>query len=185
MDHTPIDPEWLMMTISETLPENTIVVDEGLTAAKTLLDFLPLRDRHSYFGMVSGGIGWGIAAAVGIGLAQPDRRIAAIIGDGSALYSPQALWTAAHLALPITFIILNNGWLSDSQKSDSMLFMAMTAISAWTSKRRPSIWRALPSLSVCPESRSANPGRFAASLTEALERPGPALLEVMVEPGPG
>ncbi|MEC7790027.1 MAG: thiamine pyrophosphate-binding protein, partial [Pseudomonadota bacterium] len=107
-DVQPIEPQWLMMALSNQLTENCIVVDEGLTAAKSLLDFMPLRDRYSYFGMVSGGIGWGIAAAIGVQLAQPERRVVAVIGDGSSMYSPQALWTAAHLQLPITFVILNN-----------------------------------------------------------------------------
>ena len=184
MDHTPIDPEWLMMTISETLPENTIVVDEGLTAAKTLLDFLPLRDRHSYFGMVSGGIGWGIAAAVGIGLAQPDRRIAAIIGDGSALYSPQALWTAAHLALPITFIILNNRGYR-ILKERLYAFHGDDRYIGMDFKTPPIDMAGLAQSFGMPGEQISQSGRFAASLTEALERPGPALLEVMVEPGPG
>ena len=184
VDHTPIDPEWLMMTISETLPENTIVVDEGLTAAKTLLDFLPLRDRHSYFGMVSGGIGWGIAAAVGIGLAQPDRRIAAIIGDGSALYSPQALWTAAHLALPITFIILNNRGYR-ILKERLYAFHGDDRYIGMDFKTPPIDMAGLAQSFGMPGEQISQSGQFAASLTEALERPGPALLEVMVEPGPG
>jgi benzoylformate decarboxylase len=58
---------------------------------------------------VSGGIGWGIAAAVGVQIAEPTRRVVALIGDGSAMYSIQALWTAANQKLPMTFLICNNG----------------------------------------------------------------------------
>ena len=68
-----------------------------------------MRDRYAYFGNVSGGIGWGIAAAVGVQLAQPTRKVVALLGDGSAMYSIQALWTAAHQKLPITFVVFNNG----------------------------------------------------------------------------
>ena len=107
-DESSIDPDWLMMRIADCIPADAIIVDEGLTTSKNLLHFLPHRDRYSYFGMVSGGIGWGIAAAVGVQLAQPNRRVVAISGDGSAMYSPQALWTAAHLKLPILFLIFNN-----------------------------------------------------------------------------
>jgi len=92
----PIDPEWLMLTIAELLPQNAIVVDEALTTAASLAACLPVRDRYAYFGNVSGGIGWGIAAAVGVQLAQPTRKVVALLGDGSAMYSIQALWTAAH-----------------------------------------------------------------------------------------
>ena len=63
-DATPIEPDWLMMSLVDLLPENAIVVDEGLVSAGSLLKFLPFRDRYGYFGNASGGIGWGIAAAV-------------------------------------------------------------------------------------------------------------------------
>ena len=100
---------WLMLTITDMLPKDAIVVDEALTTAASLATFLSIRDRHSYFGNVSGGIGWGIAAAVGVQLAQPDRKVVALLGDGSAMYSIQALWTAAHHKLPMTFVVFNNG----------------------------------------------------------------------------
>jgi benzoylformate decarboxylase len=105
----PIDPEWLMMRLCEKLPADAIVVDEGLTSAASLSAFLPIRDRYAYFGNISGGIGWGIAAAVGVQLAQPSRRVVAILGDGSAMYSIQALWSAANQKLPVIFVICNNG----------------------------------------------------------------------------
>ncbi|HEX5077731.1 MAG TPA: thiamine pyrophosphate-binding protein, partial [Geminicoccaceae bacterium] len=105
----PIDPEWLMLRLCEKLPEDAIVVDEGLTSAASLNAWLPVRDRYRYFGNISGGIGWGIAAAVGVQLAQPGRRVVAVLGDGSAMYSIQALWSAAHQKLPVVFVICNNG----------------------------------------------------------------------------
>ncbi|TWT01265.1 thiamine pyrophosphate-binding protein [Reyranella sp. CPCC 100927] len=105
----PIDPDWLMLRLSESLPADAIVVDEGLTSSRSLLAFWPFRDRYSYFGNVSGGIGWGIAASVGVQMAHPQRRVAAVIGDGSAMYCVQALWSAAHYKLPLIFVIANNG----------------------------------------------------------------------------
>lgn len=106
---SPMAPDWLMMCLVDHLPNNAIVVDEGLTTAASLLSFFPLRERYDYFGNVSGGIGWGIAAAVGVQLAQPERRVVAVIGDGSAMYSIQALWSAAKQQLPVIFVIANNG----------------------------------------------------------------------------
>ena len=105
---TPIANDWLMMQITDALPADGIIVNEGLTSAWHLLDFLPYRDRWSYHANASGGIGWAIGAAIGVQLAQPDRPLVAIIGDGSAMYSIQALWTAARLNLPITYVIANN-----------------------------------------------------------------------------
>jgi len=105
----PVDPDWLMMALCERLPADAIVVDEGLTSAQSLNAYFAFRDRYGYFGNVSGGIGWGIAAAVGVQLAQPARRVVAIIGDGSAMYSIQALWSAANQRLPVIFVLCNNG----------------------------------------------------------------------------
>lgn len=106
---TPIDPDWLMMRLADLSPDDVILVDEGLTTAKRLPEVFPFRDRHAFFGNVSGGIGWGIAAAVGIKLGQPDRPVVAVIGDGSAMYSIQALWTAARANLAMVFVLCDNG----------------------------------------------------------------------------
>ena len=105
---TPIDPQVLMMHIADSLPKNSVVVDEGLTASKSLLGFFPFRDARCYYGLASGGIGFAVAGAIGIHLAQPARPLLALLGDGSSLYNIQALWTAAHLKLPITYVIANN-----------------------------------------------------------------------------
>ncbi len=105
----PIDPDWLMLRLANLLPKDAVVVDEGIVSSRRLLHLMPYRDRLGYFGNVSGGIGWALPAAVGVSLALPDRRVVAVIGDGSSMYSIQALWTAAHKKLPITYVIANNG----------------------------------------------------------------------------
>ena len=107
-DATPIAGDWLMIQMVESLPADAVVVNEGLTTAARLLDYLPYRDRYSFHGLAGGGIGWAMGASIGIQLAHPDRPLVSIIGDGSAMYAIQALWTAAHLDLPITYIIVNN-----------------------------------------------------------------------------
>jgi benzoylformate decarboxylase len=60
-------------------------------------------------GNAAGGIGWALPAAIGVQLAHPDRPVTCLSGDGSAMYSVQALWTAANQKLPITYVICNNG----------------------------------------------------------------------------
>jgi benzoylformate decarboxylase len=104
----PLPAEWVMMRMCEKLPKDAIVVEEGLTSTATLPAYFPFRDRNSFFGNVSGGIGWGIAAAVGVQIAEPKRRVVAVIGDGSAMYSITALWSAANQKLPVIFVITNN-----------------------------------------------------------------------------
>ena len=105
---TPVDPAVLMLHVVEALPEHAVVVDEGILSTRALHAFLPFRDPSCFFGLASGGIGFALPGAIGIQLAQPERPVVAIVGDGSAMYSIQALWTAAHLGLPITYVICNN-----------------------------------------------------------------------------
>jgi len=69
----------------------------------------PHRDRYGYHALASGGIGWGLPASVGVSIANPERPVVCYSGDGSAMYSIQALWTAAHHKLPLTIVIVNNG----------------------------------------------------------------------------
>ncbi len=104
----PIDPDWLMMRIVDVLPSDAVVVEEALVSGRSLLRVLPFTDASSYFGLASGGIGFAMAGAVGIALAKPSRPVVAIVGDGSAMYSVQAMWSAAHMGLPITYLITNN-----------------------------------------------------------------------------
>jgi benzoylformate decarboxylase len=104
----PMDPRLLMLRLTEALPREAVVVDEGLTASISFLSLFAVRDAHCYYGLASGGIGFAMGGAVGISLALRERPVVAVVGDGSAMYSIQALWTAAHLKLPITYVIANN-----------------------------------------------------------------------------
>jgi benzoylformate decarboxylase len=108
-DRSPIDPDWLALTVIDAMPDNGILVDEGLTSSRHINALRPHRDRYGYHALASGGIGWGLPAAVGVSLANPDRPVVCFSGDGSAMYSIQALWTAAHHRLPLTVVIVNNG----------------------------------------------------------------------------
>ena len=105
----PIDPDWLTLQVANALPKDAVVVNEGLTSARHLTDLVPYRDRYSFHALASGGIGWGLPAAVGVAFAQAPRPVCCFSGDGSAMYSIQSLWTAANAKLPITYIIANNG----------------------------------------------------------------------------
>ena len=104
-----IDPSWMVMKVVDTMPDDTIVVDEGIISTRALPALLPYRNSASLFGLASGGIGWGVPAACGVQAAYPDRPVIAIIGDGSSMYSIQALWTAANQKLPVNYIICDNG----------------------------------------------------------------------------
>ena len=91
------------------MPDNAILVDEGLTASRQMIALRPHRDRYGYHALASGVHRLGLPASVGVSLANPDRPVVCYSGDGSAMYSIQALWTAAHHKLPLTVVIVNNG----------------------------------------------------------------------------
>jgi len=97
-----------MLRFTEALPRDAVVVDEGLVSTYSLPKFLATRGPRDYYGLASGGLGFAVPGAVGVSMALPGRPIAVIVGDGSAMYSIQGLWTAAHERLPITFVIANN-----------------------------------------------------------------------------
>jgi benzoylformate decarboxylase len=104
----PVHPLALMQTIGRLLPDDAVVVDETVSSGMGLRRFLKSDDAQSFFGLRGGGIGWGLPAAIGVKLALPDRPVVALIGDGSAMYTIQGLWTAAHEKLRMVFVIINN-----------------------------------------------------------------------------
>jgi benzoylformate decarboxylase len=109
-DHgrTPIQPLALMAAIGAMLPRDAVVVEEALSSGGGMRQLIRSDDPQSFFGLRGGGIGWGLPAAIGVKLALPDRPVVALIGDGSAMYTCQALWTAAHHGIAVAFVILNN-----------------------------------------------------------------------------
>jgi benzoylformate decarboxylase len=175
----PLAAEWVMAKLCETLPRDAVVVDEGITSASTLPTYLPYRDRNSFFGNVSGGIGWGIAAAVGVQIALPQRRVVAVIGDGSAMYSIQALWTAANLRLPVTFLICNNGGYQ-ILKNRLKLFHGNDRPIGMDFKDPPIDACALAKGFGVVAERVDTAEGFEASLAKSLKSSGPTLIEVMV-----
>ena len=180
----PIDPKVLMMRIADALPREAVVVEEGLTSTFPLLNFLPLRDHQGFYGLASGGIGFAMAGAVGISIALPDRPVVAIVGDGSAMYSIQALWTAAHHKLPITYVIPNNRSyrilkerLVSFRKTDKFVGMDMDD---------PAIdFVALAQAMGVPAQRITDPADVAPALRESIKGGGPSLLDVSVANGFG
>lgn len=105
---TPISMPRAMAEIHAALPANAVVVDESITANIDLARTFDFAAPGDYYSGRGGGIGQGLAGALGVKLAHPDRPVVAISGDGSAMYSIQSLWTAAHHQLAIVFVILAN-----------------------------------------------------------------------------
>jgi benzoylformate decarboxylase len=109
----PLTADEVYHTLSTVKPEDSAVVMESTSTLAELLQWLPTTRPGSFFATGSGGIGWGVPAAVGLALGDRergvDRHIVATIGDGSFQYSIQAIYTAAQHKLPIVFVVLRNG----------------------------------------------------------------------------
>jgi benzoylformate decarboxylase len=105
----PLQPMPVLKLIGELLPDNAIVIEELLSSGmNTVRHLVPASRPDSWFGMRGGGIGVAIPQAAGIQLANPDRPVVVLSGDGSAMYSAAALWTLAHYKLPVVTVIFNN-----------------------------------------------------------------------------
>jgi benzoylformate decarboxylase len=107
-DDHPIAAARLMAEIRDAMPARTVVVNEAITLTPDVMRTLSFRRAGDYYGTRGGGIGQAVPGAVGVKLAHPDRPVLAISGDGSALYTIQALWTSAHHDLPMVWVILHN-----------------------------------------------------------------------------
>jgi benzoylformate decarboxylase len=105
---TPVQALALLNAIGDMLPNDAVVIEEVLSSSPGIRQLIRSDDPQSYFGLRGGGIGWGLPAAIGVKLALPHRPVVALIGDGSAMYTIQALWTAAHYHIGVVFVILNN-----------------------------------------------------------------------------
>lgn len=105
---TPISMPRVMAELKAASPDDVIVVDETITANLDLFKTFSFAGADDYYSGRGGGIGQGVAGALGVAVAESGRPILCLSGDGSSMYSIQALWTAAHHELPIVFVILAN-----------------------------------------------------------------------------
>jgi len=104
----PIPVEFLLHALATAMPGDAMLVEEAPSHRPAMQKFMPMRGQDSFYTMASGGLGYGLPASVGIALGYPGRRTVCLIGDGSAMYSIQALWTAAQRKLPLAVVVINN-----------------------------------------------------------------------------
>jgi benzoylformate decarboxylase len=177
---SPIPVAFLMHVLARVLPEDAVMVNESLSSEGELRRHIRIRRPDSFYGGASsgGGIGFGVPGAVGIQLALPGRPVVSVVGDGSAMYTIQALWTAARLAVPITYVIVNN-----SQYAILKAFAASAGITG----SAPGL--DLPRLDItriaegfgCEAETVEEPEKLEDALVRALAHEGPYLLNVKVD----
>ena len=179
-DRSPIDPDYLALRVVEAMPDNAILVDEGLTSSRQMLALRPHRDRFCYHALASGGIGWGLPASVGASLANPDRPVVCYSGDGSAMYSIQSLWTAAHHKLPLTVVIANNGGYRII-KQRLLAFHGDDHYVGMDFADPPVDFAGMARSLGLEATRITDARDLKATLSSAFRRPGAKLIEVMVD----
>ncbi|MGW5637108.1 benzoylformate decarboxylase [Streptomyces sp. NPDC003832] len=104
-----LHPEQVFAALRDELPEDTAYVVESTSTNSSWWRQMDLRRSGSYYFPAAGGLGFGLPGAVGVAMAQPDRPVVGVIGDGSANYGITALWTAAQHQVPLTVVLLRNG----------------------------------------------------------------------------
>jgi benzoylformate decarboxylase len=145
-----------------------------------MLSLRPHRDRYGYHALASGGIGWGLPASVGVSLANPDRPVVCFSGDGSAMYSIQSLWTAAHHKLPLNVVIANNGGYRII-KQRLLAFHGDDHYVGMDFADPPVDFTGLAKSLGAEAMRITEPKDLKSALSSAFARPGTKLIEVMVD----
>jgi acetolactate synthase-1/2/3 large subunit len=162
-------------------PEGAIVVDEGITGIGPYYDLAHHAPRHSYLALPGGAIGFGLPCAVGAAIACPGRKVIVLEGDGSGLYTAQALWSQAREGLDVVNVILRNDIYRILQielyragvQRPGPQSLAMTELG-----RPPVDWVALAGGFGVPARSVATAEELHAQLVRAIAEPGPALIEV-------
>ncbi|HLC30668.1 MAG TPA: thiamine pyrophosphate-binding protein [Dehalococcoidia bacterium] len=180
----PISPLRLMSELKALIKPHTAFVGGGGTSGSgALAAMIDLAEPNSFFG---GGasLGFGLPGTLGVKLAMPDRPVVGVIAEGDGMYSNQALWTAAHHHIPVTYVIVNNAsyrilkinmvrYLGEQARKSQ--FMGMDFGDP------PLDYAKLASVWGIPSARVENPDDLGPALKQALDHDGPSLVDVMVD----
>ena len=179
---SPMDPMAALRAVMQALRPDTLVVDEAITASAYVRGFY--RGKPSAFlGCRGGGLGWGMPAAVGASLGSGRAPTVCLVGDGSAMYSPQALWTAARMQLPVLFVVINNGEYRILKQYGANAYAAGRVPFVGLDLDDPAIdFLALAASMGVPARRASTEAQAAEAVHAALASGRPALLELAVRP---
>ena len=178
-----LTPESVATAIAATLPPDTIVVDEAVTTGRAFGPPMATAAPHDWLQGMGGAIGYGLPCAVGAAIGAPGRPVLALVGDGSAMYTLQALWTAARESLPIVAVVFANrayrilqgelqgvGATISGQKATDMLTLD-----------RPFLdWVALAKGHGVPGVQVGDAGALAQALQRGFASQAPCLIEVLL-----
>lgn len=172
----PIDADQVFDALRAALPAGAVIVEEAPSHREAFHARVPITRPGGFLAAGSGALGWGMPVAVGRALAGTGERIVCVVGDGSSMYSVQALWSAAHLRAPVTFVVLNNGGYEAVKQLGRRL-----GIASMPGTEVPGIdFVALAAGLGCPARRVGASADLESGLAAALAADGPFLLEVPV-----
>jgi benzoylformate decarboxylase len=181
IEQTPILAGTVFAELAERLPADVILVEEIPSHQGVRRDHLPIRALGTgMLSTASGALGYGLPAAVGAAMGRPDRRVVAVLGDGSSMYSIQALWTAAREHVPVTFVILDNAGYA----AVSILAGSENGAKVPGAELGGIDFAALATGMGCAAHRVEKPDELRAALGAALAADRPTLLHVIVDPDP-
>jgi benzoylformate decarboxylase len=174
-----MSPSTAVRALAEAFPEDGIVVLESPSATLALRNQLRLKKPGSYYFSSGGGLGFGMPAAIGVQLAEQGRPVVCVIGEGSAQYSIQSLWTASAYDVPVTFLVLRNdeyailkwfGMLEEIVGAPGLDLPALDCAAVATGYGVNAV-------------KAAGVEELAGTLAEAIASGKPELVEVAVAPG--
>jgi benzoylformate decarboxylase len=173
----PIPAEYLLHALSSAMGPDDVLVEEVPSHRPAMQKFMPMRGQDSFYTMASGGLGYSLPAAVGMALGRPGQRTVCLIGDGSAMYSIQALWTAAQRKLPLTVVVINNSGYG-AMRSFSQVMQVRNV----PGLELPGIdFVKLAEGMGCHAVRVTKSSELAGALSRGLSHGGTSLIEVMVD----
>jgi benzoylformate decarboxylase len=175
----PISPSAAAATLADVFPEDGIVVLEAPSSTLAVRNRLRLARPGSYYFGAGGGLGFGLAASIGVQLAQPDRPVVCVLGEGSAQYAIQGFWTAAAYGVPVTFLVLRN-----EEYAILKWFASLESVTGAPGLDLPALDVAAVAAGYGVESRSVRTrDELHSALGEAIATEAPSLVQVPVAPG--
>jgi thiamine pyrophosphate-dependent acetolactate synthase large subunit-like protein len=177
----PLRAAHVLAALAERLPPDVVLMEESPSTRPELLTRIPARSPFGFVSVANGALGFGLSGTIGLGMSMPDRPVMAVLGDGSSMYTIQALWSAAHYHVGVLLIVLSNG-----------RYAVMDALAR--DHGEPGAWPPFQELNIatianglsCPSKRVESHDDLIRELDELIPtlagRSEPLLLEVVIAP---
>src|SRR4051812_38883487 len=178
-DSDPLSAGAVHATLGEALPDGGIVVLESPTSTMALRNRLRISEPGSYYFCAGGGLGYGLSAGIGVQIAQPNRRVACVLGEGSVQYAVSGFWTAVAYNVPVTFLIMRNNeygilkWFAEFEQVSGAPGLDLPALETAEIAKGYGV----------DVARVRSRDELHEALTKSFAHDGPSLVEVDVAPG--